>query len=656
MKKTIYLLLLLSLLVLFPSFSTDNRIQAETGEFERVIITFHDKIYDHILIEGNGEIHHRFPSISAVAASIPSDYLSTLQHHPRIKSVEVDKQVSVTQTIDWGVHRTNAPQVWKNSVTGKGVKVALIDTGIAKNHPDLKIADAVAFTNYTTDYNDDNGHGTHVAGIVAAQNNDIGTAGMAPDIDLYIAKALDQEGNGYHSDLVRAIEWAINKDVDIINLSAGGIEGSLLLKAAIDQAYNKGVLIVAAAGNSGQAVEYPAAYSNVIAVAAVDQRDRRTNFSAIGKEVEVSAPGVAIYSTYLRNSYKSMSGTSMAAPHVTGMLALLKQARPGIAHTDLRELLHKHTFDLGETGKDELYGYGRIEVPQDLKVEKAPPSPPTSVQATMIDNKTDSKLQVQLTWKASESVTGIESYQLYRNGEWIAKVGNQTFTYIDIVDEGTYSYEIIAIDRDKQESNRSQPIKIEVKRDTKIDVIVDDPILLHSFKDVTKTDWFAPHVDYLTKTNIIGGYEDGTFQPNNEVTRAEAITMIGRHLGINGARRATDYSDVSSSHFASGFIQSAQEQNLLAGYKDGTFRPNRYVTRGELAVLFVRAFSLNKAATITFSDVSPTYYAHGAIQRLVGENITAGYPDGTFKPNQPVTRAEFSVLLTRAINDQFKLK
>jgi len=174
-------------------------------------------------------------------------------------------------------------------------------------------------------------------------------------------------GSGYVSDVVAGIDWAITKNMDIINMSLGSSSYSSLLEDAVNRAYDKGILLVAAAGNSGTKrttidnVEYPAKFNSVIAVAATDSSNLRAVFSSTGPNVEVSAPGVNIKSTYLNNSYVTMSGTSMATPMVSGDLALLKQANPYLTNIQLRDLLDERVINLGVDGRDSLYGFGLIQ-------------------------------------------------------------------------------------------------------------------------------------------------------------------------------------------------------------------------------------------------------------------------------------------------------
>ena len=229
-----------------------------------------------------------------------------------------------SEVLPWGVDRIDAEKVW-GITTGDPIKVAIVDTGIDVKHPDLidNLKGGVSTVGYTSSYNDDNGHGTHVAGIAAAIDNEIGVIGVGPQIDLYAVKVLDRRGSGYLSDVIEGLDWAITNKMQVVNMSLGTASDVQSFHDAVAKVYAAGITQVAAAGNSGGAVIYPAAYSEVIAVSATDNSDAIASWSSRGPEIDLAAPGVNIYSTYKGQTYKTLSGTSMAAPHVTGAAALV---------------------------------------------------------------------------------------------------------------------------------------------------------------------------------------------------------------------------------------------------------------------------------------------------------------------------------------------
>src|SRR3989344_5968123 len=229
------------------------------------------------------------------------------------------------EVLPWGINKIDAEHVWPLGGVGAGVNVGVIDTGISSSHPDLtgNIKGGVSEVRYTSNWNDDNGHGSHVAGIIGAVDNSIGVIGASPAASLYAIKVLNRNGSGYLSDVINGIDWAIANGMQVINLSLGCDCASQSLHDAVIRARDAGVVVAAAAGNSGGSVLYPAAYPEAIAVAAVDSSDAAPYWSSRGPAVDLAAPGKSIYSTYKGTGYATLSGTSMAAPHVAGATALM---------------------------------------------------------------------------------------------------------------------------------------------------------------------------------------------------------------------------------------------------------------------------------------------------------------------------------------------
>ncbi len=277
--------------------------------------------------------------------------------------IETDIPVKMfADNIDWGIARIGADKVWDIG-NGVGVKVAIVDTGIQINHPDLvnNIVQGYDFVNNDSDANDDNGHGTHVAGITSASFNQAGVVGVSHTSKLIPVKVLNSQGYGYLSDVAKGVYYATDNGARVINLSLGSTTDSLVLKDAVNYASSKGVVVVAAAGNDGGApCSYPAAYSNAICVVATDSKNLLASFSNIGGEL--AAPGVYNYSTYIGSTYKYLSGTSMATPHVAGAAALLFSVCPTCSASEIRTVLRETAVDLGEVGQDILFGYGLVDL------------------------------------------------------------------------------------------------------------------------------------------------------------------------------------------------------------------------------------------------------------------------------------------------------
>ncbi len=341
----------------------------------KVLIGFREKpgAAQQAMVRGlGGKIKYTYNIIPAIAASVPEVAIEALKKNPNITNVELDSMVYALDTeldSSWGVKRIGAGIVHDSGNNGDGIKIAIIDTGIDEDHPDLddNIMGGVNFVSKpswrTPDPNkwdDDNGHGTHVAGIIAAEDNDTGVA----------LKVLDRTGSGYVSDVVMAIQWATENDIQVINMSLGGAATDLLW-AACWLAYElDGLILVAAAGNGGSVI-YPAAYESVIAVSATNSADELAWFSSAGSEVELAAPGVDIYSTYKGGGYDTLSGTSMACPHVAGTVALVwaNPANLNWTNDDVRAHLQNTADDLGVTGWDSKYGWGLVDAAEAASAE-----------------------------------------------------------------------------------------------------------------------------------------------------------------------------------------------------------------------------------------------------------------------------------------------
>lgn len=285
----------------------------------------------------------------------------------KVHALDVPADDDTYRDDQWDLAKIGVPAAWESS-TGDGVVVAVVDSGVQGDHPDLAGQvlsgfDAIADT--TGGDTDENGHGTHVAGTIAAiAGNGEGIAGIAPNARILPIRVLDADGSGDVSDEAQGIVWAADNGADIINLSLGGDTATAAEKAAVDYARKQGVTVIAAAGNEreeGSPVSYPAAYPGVIGVAATDASDRVAFYSNKGDYVDVAAPGSAILSTWPGGEYETASGTSMAAPHVAAVAALLKAYQPEITPDEIEETLESTAADLGTSGFDTDYGNGRVD-------------------------------------------------------------------------------------------------------------------------------------------------------------------------------------------------------------------------------------------------------------------------------------------------------
>lgn len=342
-------------------------------------------------VEKLGLIVLKIPEIRALVVEIPTHLLGRLKSLSFVKYVEEDRLVKASTEVRWNVEVIEVPEVWAlNTTYGDAaygyqatIRVAVVDTGISYTHADLYGSIdwcVVSLRNTKTFYrgtnlrncDDRNGHGTHVAGIIAARLNGFGVAGVAPKAVLYAVRVLDASGSGYISDIAKGIVEAVkgpddvpgtNDDADVISMSLGGPNSQTLYDAVL-YAYSYNVTLVAAAGNEGASTPAcPACYDEVIAVGAVDQSLSVPSWS--NRNPDLVAPGVNILSTWLRNRYTYLSGTSMSCPHVSAIIILMQAVRIAdgrnkLTPTQVKEILTTTATDLGSSGYDEAYGYGLI--------------------------------------------------------------------------------------------------------------------------------------------------------------------------------------------------------------------------------------------------------------------------------------------------------
>ncbi|PSP80859.1 serine protease [Halobacteriales archaeon QS_1_68_20] len=326
-----------------------------------------------VAAEKASEVRHQndFGDIGkSVSGKFPEAAIQGLENHPQVRYVEQDQRAhALAQETPYGISKVGADTAHDNGYTGSGADIAILDTGIDSDHEDLQanLGEGKDFTGKGS-WEDGNGHGTHCAGTADAVDNSTGVVGVSTEATLHAGKVLDDSGSGSFSDIAAGIRWAADQGYDVASLSLGGSSGTSELKDAVDYAYNNGVLVVAAAGNDGECcdcVSYPAVYSNAIAVSATDSNDNLASFSSTGPEVEIAAPGKDIYSTYNDGGYNTLSGTSMACPHVSGAGALLMAN--GYSNTEARDRLNNTADDICRCAEDQ--GSGRLNAAAALGLE-----------------------------------------------------------------------------------------------------------------------------------------------------------------------------------------------------------------------------------------------------------------------------------------------
>lgn len=531
------------------------------NDLEKVIISFEDSIDYQALEDMGAEIHSELDAISSVIATIPSATVMKADTEVSVKNIpEGPIFKAAAQQPSWGYQHIKAPSALKLGYTGKGVKIAVIDSGINSKHPDLSVAGGASMIDNTSPFTDGAGHGTHVAGVIAALNNTIGVVGAAPDAEIYSVKVLASSGAGTLEDVLEGIQWAIDQDMDIINLSLTTDFNIPELEALLKKANELGIIVVAAAGNieivdtRGNYVQntsdvlYPARYPSVIAVGSTDTNNRLSGFSYRGPSVEIVAPGQGIYSTFStiatsgHDDYKSSEGTSVSTPFVSAVFAQYKEAYPHLTNAQLRASVKRAVIDLGVKGKDNLYGHGLVQ---------------------------------SLQWKVA------------------------------------------------------------------------------LFPDLRTDYWYSESIQYIFDRGIVTGFPDGTYRPESTITRAEAMTMIGRALGLKTDATKHYFKDVKTDSYAAGYINKAYELGYIKGVTSTSFHPESPIKRGDMAVIMKRVFELTSSGDSTFSDVDASKYYADAVQATYENGIVQGYKiDNTFRPEASITRAENAEILSKSLKLQ----
>ena len=547
----------------------------------KVLIGFKEKPgpAEQALVKGvGGKIKYTYNIIPAIAASVPEVAIEALKKNPNITDVKLDNQVfAIEQILPWGIDRIDAEVVHASENKGAGVKVAIIDSGIDYTHPDLdaNYVGGYDFVNGDDYPMDDNGHGTHVAGIIAAEDNGFGVVGVSPEASLYALKVLDSNGSGYISDVVMAIQWAsdpngdgsANDRLDIINMSLGG-KKNIFLEWACNLAYNDGLLLVAAAGN-GESVIYPAAYPSVIAVSATNSADELAYFSSTGSQVELAAPGVGIYSTYEGGGYATKSGTSMASPHVVGVAALVWEADSSLTNDDVRYQLQSTAEDLELLSTEQ--GYGLVDADEAVPqlIDTTPPAKVIGLTIT-----TASYAQLDLTWDANAE-GDLDNYNVYRSTtsgslyDLVASPTTNSYSDVGLTASTIYYYVVAAVDNSGNEGEASYEAVGATSADDLLDPVTSDVVaepnptngvtfvtLTADVSDATTGNSNIYEAEYFMDTVGDDGTgttmsaSDGTFDsPTEGVTASIGIfgLVVGQHtLYVHGMDAAGNWGATES--------------------------------------------------------------------------------------------------------------
>ena len=383
------------------------------------------------------EVASRLESDPRVASVVP-DAVGRATDWPEAGSVP-DDQLWVQWQAD--MRRIGMPSAWGITTGSTDVVVAVLDTGYERTHEDLEAVPIVSRRNIRTgtrNVSDGYGHGTHVAGTIASStNNGLGVASMAPGVTIMPVKVLDANGYGYWSDFLDGVDWAVAHGADVINMSLGSYLSANQIanwQPTFTAAWEAGTMVIAAAGNNNNnTLFYPASFANVLSVSATTNSDAKAPFSSFGPAVDVSAPGVSIASTYRNNKYYAMSGTSMATPHVAGLAALIRSLHPKFTLAQVETAIKSTALDLGNAGRDNVFGHGRIQAPLALAWEPPDTTAPIATLASPVAGQDDVPETVHPRVAFDEPVTGVDATSIRirtSTGNWLdAAVTYDGFTH-----------------------------------------------------------------------------------------------------------------------------------------------------------------------------------------------------------------------------------
>lgn len=817
-----------------------------------------------------------------------------LMYGGTVNAAQADDPFFTKQT---NLQQIGMNEAWDVTNDNNGMIIAIVDTGVDLSHPDLKpnLVKGINLIQPSLPPDDDNGHGTNVAGIIGAVgNNDRGITGMLWKARMMPIKALEADGSGDEQKLGEGIRYAVDHGAKIVVLSLGLNKYSAYLSDIVKYAEERDVLLVAATGNEGNRVKYPAAYPTVLAVGGVNEDGRVDARSNTGLEVDIAAPW-NVFTTGLGGTYENKDGTSMAAPQVAAAAALLWGQHPELKAHEIRQRIRQTADDLNAKGWNPSSGYGLLRVdrlltepftadmyePNQRKDQAKSISISKKITAAFAGGTDADWYYVEAPYDGTVNVTfdidpgqtvnvqhtdasGVLTSKSVQNGQTVPfkvtkgrsyfqfQLKERSFTSL-VPYQLTTSFEIYRDpfeDNDKQYKayvlpSRSQTIKgtlhqyhdadwfefpVEQSGSIRVTLSVDtariDPVLLvqrQGERSVTidkggdgvtesyelpevfpgsyyirvtnvkeyespvvgeytlkieykaklidpnepndrpyqatavslntpysglldkpnDVDWFQFRVEedsyvqigvsdilssvqiYMTlydgtlkmmagsmndfadsqklsgrfdpgtyyvkltsnrpfdqqmyqllvdarpltggfsdirghwgqeaivrlsSRQVINGYDDYTFQPDRPITRAEATAVLSRAFQLN-KERSIAYSDVRSSHWAYGYIAKAAQAGVIEGYPDRTFGPDQPVTRMEMTAMLARSLNMSGKlrGQVPFSDIEESYWGSGLLKQMKAEGLVRGYDDGTFRPDQQATRAEFVQLLSQAL-------
>lgn len=536
------------------------------------------------------------------------------------------------------------PPIIKKLTGVNSTIIAVIDSGVTLDHEDF--CDNILYS-LGKDYReymslpiDRNGHGTHVTGIIAACNqNGIGLTGAIGGAEIDVIPLKVMGADGLTDDLItaEAVQKAIQLEVDVINISIAGVGIKDVFRKAIREALINGISVVAAAGNGNHSTEniFPASLPGVIAVASVTQYGKKVPRSNFGWEVDISAPGFEILSTYTAPNYTKLSGTSMATPFVTSVIANYKKLNSKLDFVQINRLLARNALDLAGKGYDIYTGAGLVQFSTDLdKLEKIDWLNLKPYQP--IEDKTE------LVMGFSRELVG-KSVIIFKDERVFKTVK------IDEMIEDISINDAKFIVRD----NSMVAVVVDAENhvlDSSMITVLNSKIARSSadFKDVAKSHWAYDEIFQAANANLVNGYPDGNFKPSDSISRRQSLMMLNRLFTSESPSSLTiPYIDVSLSTSGVLAILNGAEKGYIKG-ANGFFNPENKLSRSQMALVLARAMGLTNSkinTTYPFKDVPKNAEYFSAVQALTELDIIT--KQTYFRPSETITRAQFAAMLIR---------
>ena len=613
------------------------------------------------------------------------NYVVTLADETSVAGVSVNDPKTGPQ---YSLDRMRVRDAWAFSTGGPG-KVAVLDTGVDFGHPDFtgRIPPGHDFVNNDDDASDDNGHGTWVAGIIAANANDgIGIAGISWQDTILPVKIMNANGTGDTSDLTSGIVWATDHGASVINMSVGGFPYSQYVHDAVRYAWNHDVVLVGAAGNNATDGQFfPASYPEVISVSATQTDDEFTFWSNYGPDVDVSAPGASILTTNCQvckpveqdvsgdHRYTYISGTSFAAPNVAGVVALIRGRWQTMTAAQVVDRLKSTVDDLGYPGWDRRYGHGRVnalravggsspviplgggdnlEYDNTLQTARLVPLgatlqpnlyPAGDVDVMAVDVPRAGRLDITVV-----PVIDSRAWPWHRSSlsvDVVLNIYDADLNHLGTVDDANPA----ATDRGSVQMSGPGRIFLRVSNYTPngnraaytISTAYVDNVLFTDIGDSA----FETDIVWLAGAGITSGCSDTLFCPKQVVTREQMASFLARAMDLPAA--GVDYfvDDASSVH--QGDINSVAAAGVTQGCASGYFCPGTMVSREQMASFLARALHLPPTTADYFDDDDASMH-EGAINSLAAAGITSGCTATAYCPSNAVTREQMAAFLYRA--------